>query len=68
MSKKEIRELITDLHGQGFAVRRTRRGHFQVTKNGQVVAVIAGTPSDYRSSRNGLAALRRAGYCHTKFA
>lgn len=66
--KKDTRALIKALQAQGFEVRTTRRGHHLVTKAGLVVASIAGTPSDYRSIRNSLAALRRAGFTHTKFA
>lgn len=59
---KENRRLTRDLAQQGFAIRRTRRGHLAVQRNGITVAVLAGTPSDWRSTRNSLAQLRRAGF------
>lgn len=66
--KKEIRVLVKDLHQQGFVVRVSRRGHRLVCLDGQIVAVIPGTPSDWRSLKNCRAALRRAGFVSTKFA
>lgn len=61
---KDLRKLTRELVEQGFAVRSTRRGHLMVTFAGQSVAVLAGTPSDHRSNRNGLARLRRAGFVY----
>lgn len=66
--KKDIRCLIKALQQQGFEIRTTKRGHHLISKDGVIVASLAGTPSDYRSIRNSLAALRRAGFTHTKFA
>ena len=40
--------------------RVTAKGHITVTRDGRVVAVFSGTPSDWRSMRNALARLRRA--------
>lgn len=51
-----------ELGRQGFASRWSSRRHLIVTLHGQTVAVFAGTPSDFRSHRNGLARLRRAGF------
>ena len=48
---------------QGFDVRTTARGHAQVRNAvGEIVAVFSGTPGDVRALRNGIAALRRAGF------
>lgn len=66
--KKEIKVLIKDLTRQGFEVRLTRRGHHMVSKDGGAITTFPGTPSDWRSLRNSLAALRRAGFIATKFA
>src|SRR5690348_5523052 len=60
--RKDVRRLVRDLVDQGFAVRRTRSGHVQVLRGGVVVAVLPGTPSDWRSLRNAVARLRRAGF------
>lgn len=60
--KKEVRELIGLLVEQGFDVKVTRKGHFIVRKNGQFVTTLAGTPSEYRGSKNALSDLRRSGF------
>ena len=59
---QELNQIIRALEDQGFTVRRTRRGHYFVTKNGKPITTISGTPSDRRSWRNALAALRRGGF------
>lgn len=59
---KETRQLVRDLTRQGFATRTTSKGHITVKRRGITVAVLAGTPSDWRSARNSLAQLRRAGF------
>lgn len=59
---KDMRKLVKELTRQGFDVRPTSRGHLSVRSNGVQVAVLPGTPSDWRSTRNDLARLRRAGY------
>ncbi|MBT1003954.1 hypothetical protein KIH31_15290 [Paenarthrobacter sp. DKR-5] len=59
---KDTRKLIRKLTRQGFDVRRTRGGHFAVRAAGVQVTVLAGTASDWRSTRNDLARLRRAGF------
>lgn len=60
--KKETRGLVRELVRQGFQIRVTRRGHYQVSKDHRVIAVLSGTPSDCRSTRNSLADLRRGGF------
>lgn len=60
---KDTRKVLDEAERQGFTFRTTTKGHAQVRKaNGQVVAVFAGTASDVRAPRNGIAALRRAGF------
>lgn len=59
---KRTREALEALEAQGFTVRRTRRGHYFVTKDGQPVTTFSGTPSDQRAFANALAAARRAGF------
>lgn len=62
-SDKELRRLIKALETQGFTVRATRNNHYQVRNAaGELVATLAGTPSDGRSWKNALAALRRGGF------
>ncbi len=56
-------EILKQLHVQGFSYRQTKRGHWMVyNPGGLVVTTLAGTASDPRSIRNGLSALRRAGF------
>lgn len=62
MSAKDIRTLIKDLEAQGFEIRRTTKGHHRVYRDGQPVCTLSGTPSDHRSMKNSIAALKRAGY------
>lgn len=58
----DFRKLLKAAEAQGFTVRRTTKNHWQVRNaDGEIVAVIAGTPSDHRAWRNALGALRRAG-------
>lgn len=59
--KKDTMKVLAEAERQGFAVRRTRKGHFLVSKDGRPVVTAAGTPSDHRALANLLAALRRAG-------
>lgn len=59
---KDLRRLIKDLEAAGYQTRVTSKGHVQVRRGGQVIAVFAGTPSDHRSWPNSLARLKRDGY------
>lgn len=59
---KDLRKIVKALEAQGFEVVTTAKGHLMVSRDGEVVAVLAGTASDWRSLRNGLAPLRRAGF------
>ena len=59
---KDLRKVVKELEAQGFETRVTAKGHITVTRDGRVVAVFSGTPSDWRSMRNALARLRHAGF------
>ena len=59
---KDLRKIVKALEAQGFEVETTSKGHLLVTRDGQMIAVLAGTASDWRSIRNGLAPLKRAGF------
>lgn len=59
---KELRKLIKQAEAQGFTVRITSKGHVVFYKDGRPVTTAAGTPSDVRSWKNTMAALRRAGF------
>ncbi len=61
---KDLRMLLRELKRQGFQVKPTKRGHVRVLRDGQTVGFLAGTPSDWRSHRNAVATLRRAGFVH----
>jgi transcription initiation factor IIE alpha subunit len=62
MANKDLRKIIQALEDQGFAVSRTKKGHLRVLLNGVWVTTLPGTPSDWRSFRNALAAAKRAGF------
>jgi hypothetical protein len=59
---RDLQEVLEAAEAQGFTVRRTKNGHYFVSRNGQPVTTFSGTPSDHRSFLNALAALRRAGF------
>lgn len=59
---KDLRKIVRALEDQGFEVTVTKRQHVVVSRDGQVIATFSGTASDWRSIRNGLAPLRRAGF------
>lgn len=59
---KDLKKIVEALIAQGFDVDETRRGHVRVYLDGIWVTTFAGTPSDYRSWRNSLAAAKRAGF------
>lgn len=62
-ANKDLGKLLKKLDEQdGFTYRRTSKGHYQVSKDGKVIAVLSGTPSDHRSWLNGLADLKREGF------
>lgn len=60
--KKEMRQIAKALEEQGFEVSVTKKGHVLVTRDGEFVAMFSGSPSDWRSMRNGIAAARRSGF------
>lgn len=59
---KELRRIAKALEAQGFKVAITKRGHMIVSRDGELIATFSGTASDWRSLRNSLAPLRRAGF------
>jgi hypothetical protein len=56
-----VRKLIDAITAAGGEVRPTNNCHYQVYVEGQLVATLAGTPSEYRGLKNDIARLRRAG-------
>lgn len=59
---KNLKKLTKALEDQGFSVRVSKRGHILVFNSDGLVATFSGTPSDWRSLKNSMAALRRAGF------
>lgn len=59
---KDLKKLLKEAEKEGFTVTRTTRGHIKVTREGRFVTMFAGTASDHRGFKNGLAAMRRAGF------
>jgi len=66
--KKELKVLLAKVEAQGGRVEPTRGGHIKVLCpnpsqcNGSGIVTLAGTASDHRSVRNGIAQLRRCGF------
>jgi hypothetical protein len=60
----DIKDLIREALAQGFRVEQTAKGHWRFLPpdktRGQVI--FSGTPSDWRSFRNSLSQLIRAGF------
>lgn len=59
---KDLRKMVKALEKQGFTVRQTKNNHYNVTRDGAYIVTLPGTPSDWRSMKNALAALRRGGF------
>lgn len=59
---KDMRKLVKALEAQGFDVKVTAKQHVIVSRDGELIATFSGTASDWRSIRNGLAPLKRAGF------
>lgn len=59
---KDLRKIVKALEAQGFEVETTSKGHLVVTRDGVLIATFSGTASDWRSIRNSLAPLKRAGF------
>ncbi|MEV5043418.1 type II toxin-antitoxin system HicA family toxin [Streptomyces griseoincarnatus] len=62
MNSKDVRQLIKKLRAQGFEATPTKGGHWLVKKGNVRVTTLPGTPSDPRSLKNCIAALKRHGY------
>ena len=60
---KDLRDLLKRIEAAGGTVEpsRSKTGHWKVYLAGVFVGTLAGTPSDWRSMKNALAQLRRAG-------
>ena len=58
---KDLKKILKAAQAAGFETCTTKKGHILVTKDGRRITTFAGTASDHRSIRNGIAALRRAG-------
>lgn len=58
---KETAEIIKAAEEQGFTVTYSKKGHPVFHKDGEFVTTLSGTASDWRSGKNGLAFLKRAG-------
>ncbi|NNG20478.1 hypothetical protein HJ590_13065 [Naumannella sp. ID2617S] len=59
---KDMKKLVKALEKQGFTCSLTTKGHVAVYRGGVLVATFSGTASDWRSMKNALAPLRRAGF------
>lgn len=60
--QKAWRKLAKKLEAQGAHIERTGSGHFKVTAPWGKVVICPSTPSEYRSMRNTMSYLRKAGF------
>lgn len=58
---KDVAELFDQIREAGAQITRQDNGHWRIMLRDQVLEVLPGTPSDWRSVRNARAKLRRAG-------
>lgn len=58
----DVRGLVEQITAQGAVIEGAGSGHLRVLKDGNLVATIASTPSDFRARLNDRAQLRRAGF------
>lgn len=59
---KDLKAIKKQAEDQGFTTRVTSKGHLRVFKDGVPVTTFSGTPSDGRSWKNSMAAMKRAGF------
>lgn len=59
-TKKDLFALLRWIQEQGFAVLKTKNGHYRIT-GPHGVAMVPSTPGEGRSHQNTIAQLRRAG-------
>jgi len=59
---KELKEIVRELHKQGFETKVRNNGHVAVYKGREYVATFGGTPSDLRSVKNSLAKCKQHGF------
>lgn len=60
-AKGEVAEPLDKAAAAGAQVAKTANGHYKVLANGNLVTVVAGTPSDHRAIKNAKAQLKKAG-------
>lgn len=59
---KELKDIVRELHKQGFETWVRKNGHVAVYKDREYVATFGGTPSDFRGWKNSLGKCKRAGF------
>lgn len=59
---KDLKKIAAALREQGFETLVSSKGHLIVMRDGRTVVVFAGSPSDWRAMKNGIARARRAGF------
>jgi hypothetical protein len=59
---KDTKEILAEAERQGFSVSMTRKRHPAIYRNGVWVTTFSGTASDWRSVKNALADMKRAGF------
>lgn len=59
---KDLRRIVKELQNQGFTVTTTKKGRHSVHLDDTFVTTFAGSASDHRAIKNGLAYARRAGF------
>lgn len=57
----QTKDLLKTLEEQGCEIVHTKKNHYKIFFNGQWITTLPGTPSDWRSLRNCIAPIKRAG-------
>ena len=61
--RRDFKELLAEAETQGWTVKRTARGHYQLlAPDAKTIVVIAGTPGDRRALIITVSRMRRYGF------
>jgi len=59
----DVREVVHEAERQGWRVEQTKKHYWKCyAPDGKTIVVLSSTPSDSRSTKNGIALMRKAGF------